>query len=102
MSDERKRPDGWATVLDAWRAPQPTPGFADRVLEACSEPPPVILSVVREPPPRRSALGGILVCAAIAAGLLLIPFARQRRAPPPTPASLASINTSFDLGPEHD
>ncbi|MDB4964535.1 MAG: hypothetical protein JWN44_224 [Myxococcales bacterium] len=102
MSDERKRPDGWATVLDAWPAPEPTAGFADRVLAACGGPPAVKLSVVREPARRRSTLGGVLVCAAIAAAVVFIPIAVHRRRPPSNPASVASINTSFDLGSEHD
>jgi hypothetical protein len=102
MSDERKRRDQWAGLLDAWPAPRPTAGFADRVLAACDASRPARLAVVREPPPRRSALSGLVVCLAIAAALVLIPFALHRRHPPANAAGVASISTSFDLGPEHD
>ncbi len=102
MSDERRRRDDWPRLLDAWPAPTPRPGFADRVLGACELPPPVELSLVREPPPRRLGASGILVCAAIAAALVLIPFALHRRTPPPNAASVVTLGNSADLGPEHD
>ena len=102
MSDEPKRRDAWAGLLQAWPAPTPGPGFADRVLAACDLPPPVQLAIVREPPPRRFAAGGILVCAAIAAALILIPFALHRRHPPAGAATVVTLGNSFDLGPEHD
>ncbi len=102
MSDERKRHDDGASRLDAWAAPAPRPGFADRVLAACELPPPVQLAVVRDPPPRRLGASGILLCAAIAAALVLIPFAFHRRQPPAGAANVLTLGTSFDLGPEHD
>jgi hypothetical protein len=102
MSDERKRRDDWTALLDSWSAPQPTTGFADRVLAACDLPPPVQLSIVRDPPQRGFARSGILVCAAIAAALILIPFALHRRQPPANPANVVTLGNSFDLGTEHD
>jgi len=103
MSDERKRRDDWASLVGAWPAPAPRPGFADRVLAACDLPPPVQLGIVREPPPRRLGASGILVCAAIAAALVLLPFALHRRQPPPvSAANVVTLGNSFDLGPEHD
>jgi hypothetical protein len=103
MSDERKRSDSWAALLDAWPTAQPPRGFADRVLVACEAPAPTTrLTLVREPPSRRTAASSLAVCIAIAAALILIPFALHRRQPPANAASIASISTSFDLGPEHD
>lgn len=103
MNDDRKRRDEWRGLLDAWTAPAPPRGFADRVLDACELPPPVQLSIVREPPPRRLGASGLLVCAAIAAALILIPFALHRRQPPVGgAANVVTIGNSFDLGPEHD
>ncbi len=102
MSDERRRRDEWAPLLDAWPAPRPTNGFADRVLAACEAPPPATLRLVREPPPHRSARGGLLLCAAIAAASILIPFALHRRQPSTSAASVAAIEPSVDLGPAHD
>lgn len=102
MSDERKRRGEWSALVDAWPAPTPRPGFADRVLAACELPPPVELALVREPPPRRLGASGILVCAAIAAAVALIPFALHRRQPPANAANVVTLGNSFDLGPEHD
>ena len=102
MSDERKRGGQWAALLDAWPAPTPRAGFADRVLAACELPPPVELALVREPPPRRLGASGLLLCAAIAAALVLIPFAFHRRQPPASAASFVTLGNSADLGPEHD
>ncbi|MCU1283176.1 MAG: hypothetical protein JWM53_6722 [bacterium] len=102
MSDERKRRDEWAGLLNAWPAPRPSSGFADRVLAACEASAPLRLTLVREPPSRRPALSGLFVCVAIAAAVVLIPFALHKRQPPANAASVASIGTSFDLGPEHD
>lgn len=108
MSDERNRRDDWGRLLEAWPAPTPRSGFADRVLAACELPPPVELSLVREPPRAREPLlarlgaSGILVCAAIAAALVLIPVALHHRQPPVAAANVVTLGNSFDLGPEHD
>jgi hypothetical protein len=102
MSDERKRSNEWAALLDAWPAPTPGAAFADRVLAACDLPPPVQLAIVREAPARRLTASGILVCAAIAAALVLIPFAFHRRQPPASAANVMTLGNSFDLGPERD
>jgi hypothetical protein len=102
MSDERKRSNQWAGLLDAWPAPTPNAGFADRVLAACDLPPVVQLAIVREPPARRLTASGLLVCAAIAAALVLIPFAFHRRQPPVSAANAMTLGHSFDLGPERD
>ena len=102
MSDERKRRDDWAQLLDAWPAPTPRAGFADRVLAVCDLPPPVQLAIVREPPPRRFGASGILLCAAIAAALVLLPFALHHRQSPISGANVVTLGNSFDLGPEHD
>ena len=103
MSDERNRRDDWGRLLDAWPAPTPRAGFADRVLAACELPPPVELTLVREPPPRRLGASGILLCAALAAALVLIPFALHRRQPPAAAAAnVVTLGNSFDLGSEHD
>jgi hypothetical protein len=102
MSDERKRRGEWAPLLDAWPAPSPPRGFADRVIAACEAPAPPRLAIVREPPPRAPSRGGWLVAAALAAALILVPLAFQRHPAPPVPAAAVATGDSADLGSTHD
>ena len=113
MNDDRKRPrELWAPLLDAWPAPSPPRGFADRVLAACAAPRLTPqLTIVREPPPRRAwrdragVMARYAAAAAIAAALVLLPLALQRRPPPSSsmvPAAVATVGDSADLGQQHD
>ena len=103
MIDDRKRRDEWKALLEAWPAPAPPRGFADRVMAACATPATPRLSIVREPPPR-ARRGGLLVAAALAAAaLVFVPLALHRRGPsaPATPA-VVTFGDSADLGSARD
>ena len=131
MNDDRKRPrELWGPLLDAWPAPSPPRGFADRVLAACEGPLPLgmapqsaprltprltpqltpQLRIVREPPPRRAwrdragVMARYAAAAAIAAALVLLPLALQRRPPSSSmvPSAVATVGDSADLGQQHD
>lgn len=91
-------------LLEAWLAPEPPRGFADRVLAACEAPVRLAphLSIVREPPPRRELRAGLLVAVAVAAAIVFVPLALLGRSSPtppaPAPAAVATVGDSADLG----
>ena len=110
MIDDRKRRNEWAALFDAWAAPAPPRGFADRVLAACvpAEARPRLtpqLTIVREPPPR-ARRGGLVVAAvlAAAAALVFVPLALRHGSGGATPAanSYVTAGDSADLGQAHD
>ncbi len=82
-------------VLSVWAAPQPTSGFADRVMVACAAPLQTV-AVVEERPRRSRSL---LAVAALVAASVLVPLFLQRSA---EPTQLASIPVAADLGPLQD
>jgi hypothetical protein len=103
MIDDRKRRSEWAALLDAWPAPAPPRGFADRVLAACTTPPPFKLSIVREPPPRARRSGIYLAAALAAAALIFVPLAlRHHGSSTPSAPAMVTASDSADLGSIHD
>jgi hypothetical protein len=80
-------------VLSAWATPQPTAGFADRVMVSCAAP------RASRPLERPSARGGWWAVAALAVASLLVPLYLSQR---PAPPALAAIPVVADLGPLQD
>jgi hypothetical protein len=80
-------------VLDAWAAPAPTVGFADRVMIACAAPKAVV-----QPARAESSWRSLLAAAAMIAAVVGVPIYVAQNAAPPVMAAAPMA----DLGPLQD
>jgi hypothetical protein len=93
-------------VLDAWTAPAPTAGFADRVMIACAAP----VAAAVEMPRGGSRWGAFLAAAAVVVAMVGVPiFVAQNASAPVVAAAptesgiLAPLGSPIaDLGPLQD